>query len=121
MQPVWVAEHSFAHPLGFGGKIDLHWFDGVVIDFKTKEFGPDDDLKAWDEHAMQLAAYREGVLMPKARAAVCYVSTTVPGLARVVEIKPDDLERGWECFKGLLSYWQSKNRYKPVREIKNAT
>jgi hypothetical protein len=113
-----AAEESFAHSLGFGGKVDLHgWKEkgdiAFVVDFKTKEFGPDDDLRTWDEHSMQLAAYREGLQMPKARAAVCYVSVSHPGVARLIEIKPDELERGWQCFKSLLSFWQAKNRYWP--------
>lgn len=114
------AEKSFAHPLGFGGKVDLNgWKEKgdieFVVDFKTKEFGPKDDLKTWDEHAMQLAAYREGLQMPKARAAVCYVSVTHPGLARLIEIKPDELERGWLCFRSLFSYWCARNRYDPCQ------
>lgn len=113
----WWAEKSFSHGLGFGGKVDLHC-SGFVCDFKTKEFGPDDDLKTWDEHAMQLAAYREGLKMPNARAAVCYVSVSHPGVARLIEIEPSELERGWECFKSLLSFWQAKNRYWP--EMKKA-
>ena len=34
----WAVEKSFAHPLGFGGKVDLHSHDegGIVLDFKTK-------------------------------------------------------------------------------------
>lgn len=104
-------EKSFGHPMGFGGKVDLHSTDGWVCDFKTKEFGPDDDLKTWDEHAMQLAAYREGLGIPNARAAIVYVSASVPGLARLIEIDGEDLEKGWEMFQGLLSYWQAKNKY----------
>ena len=39
-EPTWVSEKSFACELGFGGKLDLCTFDGdgIVIDFKTKEF-----------------------------------------------------------------------------------
>jgi hypothetical protein len=44
------------------------WF---VVDFKTKEFGPEDDLKTWDEQAMQLAAYREGQQAPLKPASAC--------------------------------------------------
>lgn len=36
----WIAEASFAHPLGYGGRMDLHHPEGsgVLIDFKTKEW-----------------------------------------------------------------------------------
>ena len=117
---VWTAERSFASPLGFGGKVDLSCNVGVV-DFKTKEFGPDSDLKTWDEHSLQLAAYREGLQMPKARAAICYVSVTNPGLSRLIEIPEEELQRGWECFVYLLGYWKAKNRFNPaLQEQKTA-
>lgn len=108
----WIAEQSFAHETGFGGKVDLNG-GYKVIDLKTKEFGPDDELKTWDEHAMQLAAYREGLGMPTARCAIVYVSVTHPGLARLLEVPDEDLRRGWECFKALLAYWQAKNKHAP--------
>lgn len=111
---VWRAEQSFAHPLGFGGKCDLH-AEEWVIDFKTKEFGPDDELKTWDEHAMQLAAYRNGLdCNPDAECAIVYVSTTNPGVTRLLRIDEDELLRGWSMFVGLLSYWQAKAGYFPA-------
>lgn len=107
----WVCERSFSHQLGFGGKVDLiHEWDAVA-DFKTKEFGPEDDLKTWDEHAMQLAAYREGLHLEGARCAIVYVSVTTPGLAKVVEIPEEELKRGWKMFLHLLNYWKAKNKF----------
>lgn len=106
----WTAEASFASPLGFGGKVDLSSRQ-AVIDFKTKEFGPDSDLKTWDEHAMQLAAYRFGLGMEKAQAAIVYVSVTHPGLSRLIEIPEEALQQGWRMFLALLQYWQAKNKY----------
>ena len=111
---VWVAERSFSHALGFGGKVDLC---GVgVVDFKTKEFDTTADLKTWDEHAMQLAAYRHGLGLEKARCAIVYVSSTVPGLTKLIEIQEDELQRGWTCFYSLLHYWQAKNTYRSAFE-----
>lgn len=111
----WDAERSFCHPSGFGGKTDLSC-DGRVIDFKSKEFSEDTKLDTYDEHHMQLASYREGLNMPSARCAICYVSVTHPGLSRVIEIAEDDLQRGWNCFTSLLEYWKAKNRYDPLRK-----
>ena len=105
----WVAEESFAHPVGFGGKTDLH-STVFVLDFKTKEFDANTKLDTYDEHHMQLAAYREGLGMPTARCAIVYVSVTVPGLAVVKEISEPDLQRGWACFQALLAFWKAKNR-----------
>lgn len=110
----WIAEASFVHPLGFGGKCDLH-APAWVIDFKTKEFTAEDapTLKTWDEHAMQLAAYRQGLQVPGAECAIVYVSTIEPGLCRLIRIDEPELEKGWDMFRGLLNYWQAKNAYWP--------
>lgn len=110
----WKAERSFSHPIGFGGKCDLSSQDWV-IDFKTKEFGKEQfaDLKTWDEHAMQLAAYREGLGLFSARCGIVYVSTSTPGLARLIEIDSAELNRGWQMFRSLLSYWMAKQDYFP--------
>jgi hypothetical protein len=107
----WKAEQSFAHPLGFGGKVDLHGVNAThLLDFKSKEFGPDTRLETWPEQHMQLAAYREGLGMGMARCAIVYVSATVPGLSKLIEVSEDDLSQGWECFVYLLGFWQARNR-----------
>jgi hypothetical protein len=109
----WICEHSFAHPLGFGGKTDLHinsW-RRLIGDAKTKEFDSVDDKKlAWDDHAIQLAAYREGLRMPDAVCFNLFVSTTVPGLCHIHIWSEEEIQRGWKMFRSLLSYWQAKNK-----------
>jgi hypothetical protein len=119
----WESEKSFACPFGFGGKTDLRAYasrnmvydPGLVADIKTKEFtGADLTAKkqlAWDEHCIQLAAYRVGLGMPKARCANVFVSVNEPGLAVVHEWPEEELERGWRMFLALLQYWQAKNKY----------
>lgn len=112
----WVCEKSFAHPLGFGGKVDVHAADAeIVVDFKSKEFGPDDATKLglFDEHCMQLAAYGMGLFAGPARAGICYVSATHPGLCRLVEASDEDLSRGREMFLACLSLWKAKSRHDP--------
>lgn len=107
----WVSERAFGHELGFGGKVDLH-AQNIVADVKTKDFGPDDKIEGYDEHLMQLAAYRVGLAMPTARCANVFVSRSVPGLVKVLEWDQADLERGWKMFVALLSFWQMKNQHK---------
>lgn len=106
----WTPETSFAHELGFGGKVDLHT-NGIVVDFKTKDFGPDDKITGFDEHCMQLAAYRVGLGMPTARCGNVFVSRSHPGLARVIEWSESELTRSFEMFKLLLDFWKLKNNY----------
>lgn len=107
----WIAEKSFASTFGFGGKTDL-CAPGIVVDIKTKEFSKDKLPEAYDEHLMQLAAYREGLEMPDARCANLFVSSSTPGLVHLVEWTQDDLERGWLMFEGLMSYWYAKTGLK---------
>jgi len=113
----WLVEHSFCCDLGFGGKVDLYCKPdkvapyGIVADVKTKDFGPDDDVEAYDEHLMQLSAYRYGLGIPNARCANVFVSRTHEGLVKIVEWSEEDLKRGWEMFDHLLSFWIIKNRF----------
>ena len=106
----WVAERAFAHEIGFGGKCDLHAVN-IVADVKTKEFSDPNKVDAYDEHLMQLSAYRVGLGMPGARCANVFVSRSVPGLVKVVEWSQGDLDRGWQMFCSLLKFWQLKNQH----------
>lgn len=109
----FIAEKSFGHELGFGGKVDLH-APGVVLDIKSKEFTSKtiDKVEAYDEHMMQLAAYRVGLGMPLARCANVFASVTEPGLCKIVEWSAQDLDRGWLMFESLLKFWQAKNQHR---------
>lgn len=112
---VFIPEKSFACPMGFGGKVDLQAYEGFVADAKTKEFTGEDLASgkqlAWDDHCMQLSAYRYGLNMPKARCANVFVSVNEPGLVILHEWTEEELERGWRMFLALLQFWQAKNRY----------
>ncbi len=109
----WITEASFADPLGFGGKVDLHsqTGSGIVVDYKTKEFTDPDEVKGYDEHVMQLAAYRIGLGIPMARCANAFASVTQPGLIKMIEWSELELQRGEAMFKLLLEFWKIKNKF----------
>ena len=113
----WVSERSFSSEMRYGGKVDLLYHpnssapDGIVLDAKSKEFGPDDNVVAYDEHLMQLAAYREGLCMPRARCANVFASASHPGLIKIYEWPEESLQKGWEMFQCLLRYWRLKNNF----------
>lgn len=112
----WETERSFANSF-FGGKVDLCCSashsapNGIVLDSKTKEFDEDDKVVGYDENCMQLAAYRNGLGLPKARCANVFISRTKPGLVRVVEWSEADLEKGWKMFSLLVQLWRIKNNF----------
>jgi hypothetical protein len=113
----WLTERSFSSQLGFGGKVDLycepdeHAPLGIVLDAKTKDFGPDDKVEGYEDNLMQLAAYRHGLGLPHARCANVFASRSHVGLVKVVEWPEADLQRGWQMFQALLNYWILKNQF----------
>lgn len=113
----WEPERSFAHPLGFGGKCDLHSRDSrIAVDFKGKDFSDPAECKQYDEHLMQGAAYLEGFgIRQGGRFANLFFSRSKPGLVCIVEADSDGIERGWNMFAHLLRFWQEQNRYAPMQ------
>jgi len=115
----WRAERSFASTRGYGGKVDLHSRQvPCVIDFKTKDFTDPADVKAWDEHGVQLAAYSQGLGLERIGEQYpqrwnIFVSTRVPGLIKPVMWSPDTFDRHWTMFNCLLDYWQADKGYRP--------
>ena len=109
----WLAERSFGHPLGFGGKCDLiakpinGKGTGYVVDFKTKDTDLD-KVDVYFEHEMQLAAYREGLNLPNARCAIVFVNGTT-NQVKLIEIEESRLQKSWDCFQHLLMVYQIKN------------
>ena len=102
----YEAERTIVRP-DYGGKRDLSTL-GLVLDVKTKEFGPDFKKLAWDEHCIQLAAYRE----PGDRCANVFVSVNNPGLVHIHEWKEEELQRGWLMFCALKDYWYARTGLK---------
>lgn len=102
----WITEKSFASDLGFGGKVDLCSPSGVVIDYKTKD-KVDDKVTVYDEHGMQLAAYRVGLGMPYAECANVFVD--MDGNVKIIRHSEEELSKAWEMFMALLSFYRIKN------------
>lgn len=111
----WRAEHSFAHPSGYGGKSDLMNPRGIVLDIKCKEFDQTKAAKdlAWPEHAMQLAAYADGFGFSKPDCANVFISTSVPGLIQVREWDTSEIDEAREAFGLLLRLYKIRKKYDP--------
>lgn len=104
----WIAEESFAHSSGFGGKVDLHSKSGIVVDVKTTEKDVE-EIKPFHDHLMQLSAYRCGLNLPMARCANIFVNAQT-NQVRVIEHAENDLQDAWECFQYLLMFYRRKNK-----------
>jgi hypothetical protein len=105
----WIPEQPFAKD-GYGGKVDLH-APGLVVDIKTTS-KPLAELKTWDEHGLQLAAYRHGLGMDDARCFILYIHTETAE-SKLIELSANELEKGWKCFWSLKEYYRAKNNYYP--------
>jgi hypothetical protein len=108
----WIAEASFAHESGFGGKVDLHSpSTGIVADYKGKDGDFSDGKKlAYDQH-YQLAAYNRGLLLPPSLCANIFVSRTHPGRVASHVWKREEVDHGWEVFAGALQVWKLLKKF----------
>lgn len=118
-----VSERSFASKLGYGGAVDLHDKDAdILIDFKTKNMSAEDVSKgkkfAYDEHAMQLGAYRLGLDMPTAKCYNLFLSRTEPDAYVLHEWSEEEIKRGERMF--LLSFfmWKEMKGFDPAEVFK---
>jgi hypothetical protein len=104
---------------GFAGTSDVFFRYGKngigILDYKTKKTVPGKAVGAYDENAMQLAAYAATYYGPEAlgsvQAANIVVSRTEPG--RVDVVKHKDLSGAWETFKHAAAIWRFVKGYDP--------
>jgi hypothetical protein len=108
----WQAEDSFCHPLGYGGKVDLHSpSTGIVTDFKTKDGLPDTWGRLHYDQNIQLAAYQFGLELPSIECANIFVSRDPAGGAKGHIWKLKEIEHGWETFEAALRLWKITKKY----------
>ena len=95
---------------GYGGQVDLVISDKWLIDYKTKatadKFKP--GKMAYNDHRMQLAAYRKAIA-PDARCANVFICLE-DGQVDFHEHTEDELEKGWQLFEHALAIWNLQNR-----------
>lgn len=110
----WVAEASFAHPSGFGGKVDLHSpSTGIVVDYKGKDGDFTDGKKlAYDQH-WQLGAYQSGLMLPSSDCANVFFSRTHPGATHLHLWQASEIIEGAAIFADTLQLWKRLKGYDP--------
>jgi hypothetical protein len=110
----WIAEASFANPLGYGGKVDLHSpSTGIVVDYKGKDGDFTDDKKLAYDQNFQLAAYQRGLCLPTNVSANIFVSRTHPGAVAIHVWSVADMAQGWDVFAATLDVWRGLKRFDP--------
>ena len=112
-----VPERSFASTHGFGGAVDFSTNSGqpFIIDFKTKDMNATQakEVKAYDNHIMQLGAYRIGLGLPGATLINLFLSRNNPDVYKVVEWSEEDAKWGEQAFLDTFQTWKSIKRYDP--------
>ena len=113
----WIAEKSFSHIFGYGGKVDLHSPGfGHVVDYKGKDGDFTDGKRlAYDQH-YQLAAYQRGLILPPATCANVFVSRTHPGKVASHVWSVADVQHGWQVFEAALRAWKLLKNFDPSFE-----
>ena len=104
----WVCELPFATER-YGGKVDLQT-EKYVIDIKTTEKDLD-TVKIWDDHLLQLSAYREGTGNKGQQCGILFINI-LTAEAKLLWVEEEELSRGLDCFNALLDFWRAKNRVK---------
>lgn len=106
----WVIERSYASPLGFAGKIDLHSPSIMAVgDHKGVAVEPDEDKKLDWEQNYQLGGYAELIQLPSdtGRGFNLFISRTHPGHVRFHEWTPEKMQQGRDVFLNTLRTWQA--------------
>jgi hypothetical protein len=110
----WVAELSFAHVSGYGGKVDLHSpSTGIVADYKTTDEKAGSTKRFDYEQYVQLAAYQDGLLLPRAEGANIFVSRTDPGATFARKWTVEEIEHGSRVFAATLELWKRLRKFDP--------
>jgi len=115
----WVAEGSFCHSSGYGGKIDLHSKTGIFIDFKTKDNLEGKKAKSlvYPEHGMQLSSYAQGMGIDNPIRVSIFIDRSNTELIVSHVWETDTHARHLAMFNSLLTYWKLLKDYNPTEEL----
>lgn len=110
----WITESSFAHPLGFGGRVDLYSpSTGIVVDWKSKKGNVEDGRRLAYTQNWQLGAYQMGKLLKLEQCVNIFISRDLPGNASAFVWTRDEIREGQEVFRAVLDVWKRVKKYDP--------
>lgn len=109
------AETTFADfEKGFGGCVDLHSEEGIIIDFKTKDKTELTKSMQYDDHRIQLVAYEIGLKLPKESTRWnAFISTHKDTKGKVLLVENKEFDKYEKMLYALINLWQVKNNYIP--------
>lgn len=117
----WMVERGFAHPIGYGCRIDFGTAGRryAIVDFKTTD-KPLDSVKLWPEHGMQIAGQIKAVFrdyfteshLHQVEGWNLFVSTKEPGI-KAIRHTGEDLEVAWRKLLCLVDFWKLDKGYDP--------
>jgi hypothetical protein len=117
----WVAERSFAHPSGFGGRVDLYSpSTGVVVDFKGRDGDFTDKKTIKFDQYVQLSGYQIGLGLPLGEAANIFFSRTHPGTCTHVIWDKKAMKKGHKIFTSALELWKAVKDYNSAFKFKES-
>jgi hypothetical protein len=104
---------------GFAGTADVlirYGQAGIgILDYKTRKTRPGEEIVAYDNQALQLAAYAATYWGPehlgRVYAANVFISTTEPG--RMAMVQHPDPVRDWQAFRLVAALWRYQKGYDP--------
>ena len=112
---------------GFAGRVDalFTWGDAFgkmgILDFKTKKTKEGEKVEAYDEHALQLAAYAAthygAEHLQHVVAANLFISSTEPGRLEVVKHDKAKLVAAYEAFCQMCAVWRFRKGYDPRPDV----
>jgi len=110
-------EDSFAHPMGFGGRTDLHGTWGVrqrpfTLDWKTQG-KPIDDISFWDDWPVQLSANAAGQGKLDGDLISAAISTVEPYGVTFREPWGDNLY-WFGRFNNRFDVWKDEKKFDPL-------
>lgn len=112
----WIAEASFVDKnIGYAGRVDMYSKEGIVLDFKTKDKANINKAAVqYDDHRIQLAAYQEGLKLPKdSKRYNLFISTHQDSPGDNKLLLAEKFDYSFSMFKALHELWRLKNNYDP--------
>lgn len=110
----WITESSFAHPLGYGGRIDLYSpSTGIVVDWKTKDGDMQDGKRLAYNQNWQLGAYQMGKHLKLEQCVNIFISRDIPDNASAFVWSREEVLEGQETFRAILEVWKRVKKYDP--------